>query len=173
MSILVDESVSALTGRLSELEHTLQSRRTTPVTEGSVTQEEVWSTIEQTLMTAIGKLKDGYAEEIPRLYELCEGLNTKRKYQERQLSGLRSFAQHVEKDLSQLDKGATAPTESRQTPILERSRIDVPLSYVPGVSASSSARTTTLSSTSKTTDCSSTTSPQGRCHSTGRKYVAV
>ena len=139
VSSLVDDSVSALTGRLSELEHTLQSRRTTPVTEGSVTQEEAWSTIEQALMTEIGKLKDGYAEEIPRLYELCQQLHNNHKSQESQLNGLRSFAQHVEKYLSQLDKGATAPSEPRQIPTLER-HVNVPLGYVPGASASSSAR---------------------------------
>ena len=35
VSALVDDSVSALTERLSELEHTVQSRTTTPVTEES------------------------------------------------------------------------------------------------------------------------------------------
>ena len=72
VSTLVDDSVSALTERLSELEHTVQSRMTTPVTEDSVTHVEVWSTIEQALMSELGKLREDYAEEIPRLYELCE-----------------------------------------------------------------------------------------------------
>ena len=53
-STLVDDSVSALTERLSELEHTVQSRMTTPVTEESVTHVEVWSTTEQVLMSEIG-----------------------------------------------------------------------------------------------------------------------
>ena len=65
VSTLVDDSVNALTEPLSELEHTVQSRRTTTVTEQSVTQEEVWSTIEQALMAELGKLRQDYAEEIP------------------------------------------------------------------------------------------------------------
>ena len=42
VSTLVGDSVSALTERLSELEHTVQSRMTTPVTEDSVAHVEVW-----------------------------------------------------------------------------------------------------------------------------------
>ena len=56
------------------------------------------------------------------------------------MTGLRSFAQHVERFLDQLDRGATAPSDSRQTPVLERSRASVPLGHVPGASASSSIR---------------------------------
>ena len=47
VSTLVDDSVSALSERLSELEHTVQSRMPTPITEESATHVEVWSTIEQ------------------------------------------------------------------------------------------------------------------------------
>ena len=68
VSTLVGVSVSALTERLSELEHTVQSRMTTPVTEDSITQVEAWSTIEQAIMSELGKLRD-YAQEVPRLYE--------------------------------------------------------------------------------------------------------
>ena len=50
------------------------------------------------------------------------------------------IAQHVERLLDQLDRGATAPSDSRQTPALERSRASVPLGHVPGASASSSTR---------------------------------
>ena len=60
VSTLVGDSVSALTERLSELEHTVQSRMTTPVTEDSVTHVEVWSTIEQALMSELGKLREDY-----------------------------------------------------------------------------------------------------------------
>ena len=137
VSTLVDDSVSALTGRLMELEHTVQSRMTTPVTEDSITNLEAWTAIEQALMSELGKLKRDYAEEIPRLYELCEQLHKNQKSQEKQLNGLRSFAQHVERYLDQLSKGATAPGESRQIPTLEDSRINPSLGYVPGASASS------------------------------------
>ena len=83
-------------------------------------------------MSELGKLRD-YTQEVPRLYELCEKLHENQKSQERQLTGLRSFAQHVERFLEQLDRGATAPSDSRQTPVLERSRASVPLGHVPGL----------------------------------------
>ena len=102
VSTLVGDSVGALTERLSELEHTVQSRMTTPVTEDGITQVEAWSTIEQAMMSELGKLRD-YAQEVPRLYELCEKLHENQKSQERQLTGLQSFAQHVERFLDQLD----------------------------------------------------------------------
>ena len=60
VSTLVDDSVSALTGRLTELEHTVQSRITTPVTEDSITNLEAWTAIEQALMSEFGKLKRDY-----------------------------------------------------------------------------------------------------------------
>ena len=121
VSTLVGDSVGALTERLSELEHTVQSRMTTPITEDGITQVEAWSTMEQAIMSELGKLRD-YAQEVPRLYKLCEELHENQKSQEKQLTGLRSFAQHVERFLDQLDRGATAPSDSRQTPALERSR---------------------------------------------------
>ena len=40
MSTLVDDSMSALSERLTELEQTVQSRMTTPVTEASATHVE-------------------------------------------------------------------------------------------------------------------------------------
>ena len=67
VSTLVGDSVSALTERLTELEHTVQSRMTTPVTEDSATHVEAWSTIEQALMSELGKLREDYAQEVPRL----------------------------------------------------------------------------------------------------------
>ena len=91
-------------------------------------------------MSELGKLREDYAQEVPRLYELCEKLHENQKSLERQLTGLRSFAQHVERFLDQLDRGATAPSDSRQIPTLEPGRASVPLGYVPGASASSFAR---------------------------------
>ena len=58
VSTLVGDSVSALTERLSELERTVQSRMTTPVTEDGITQVEAWSTIEQVIMSELGKVRD-------------------------------------------------------------------------------------------------------------------
>ena len=59
-SALVGDSVSALTERLSELEHTVQSRMTTPVTEDGITQVEAWSTMEQASRhSSAGKTRGG------------------------------------------------------------------------------------------------------------------
>ena len=46
VSTLVDNSVTALSERLADLEHTVQSWMTTPITEEGVTQEETWATVE-------------------------------------------------------------------------------------------------------------------------------
>ena len=46
----------------------------------------------------------------------------------------------MEQFLDRLSKGATAPRDSRETPVLERGSASVPLECVPGASASSSAR---------------------------------
>ena len=135
----LSHSVSALSERLSELEHTVQSRMTTPVTEESVTNVEVWSTIEQALMSEMGKVKNEHAQAMTR-FDICEKLHENQKSQERQLTGLRSFAQHVEQFLDQLGGGATAPNDSRQIPRLEGDRASVPQGYVLGASASSSMR---------------------------------
>ena len=47
VSTLVEGSVGSLTERLTELEHTVQSQRTTPVTEDDVLNMETWSALEQ------------------------------------------------------------------------------------------------------------------------------
>ena len=116
VSTLADDSVSALSERLSELEHTVQSRMTTPVTEESVTHVEVWSTIEQALMSEMGKVKDEHTQAMTRIFDMCEKLHENQKSQERQLTGLRSFAQHVEQFLDQLGGGATAPKRFSPNP---------------------------------------------------------
>ena len=117
VSTLVDDSVSALSDRLTELEHTVQSRMTTPVTEESATHVELWATIEQALMSESGKIKHEHTQTVSRLFDLVEKLHEKQKSQERQLTGLRSFAQHVEQFLDQVSGGATAP--ERISPCLQ------------------------------------------------------
>ena len=61
----------------------------------------------------------------------------KTKNPERQLAGLRSFAKHVERFLDQIHKGATAPSNSRPTPVPEQ--VSVPPGHMPGASGSSSS----------------------------------
>ena len=87
VSTLVGNSVGALTERLSELEHTVQSRMTTPVTDDGIPQIEARSTMEQAIMSELGKLRDD-TQEVPRLYALREKLHENQKSQEKQLTGL-------------------------------------------------------------------------------------
>ena len=60
LSTMVNDSVGALSDRLNDLEHTVQSRMTTPVTDTSTTHVslEALATIEQAFISEIGKVKD-------------------------------------------------------------------------------------------------------------------
>ena len=114
VSTLVEDSVGSLTERLTELEHTVQSRRTTPVSDDDVLNMETCSTMEQAIWSELGKVRE-HAQEVPNLYTLCEHLRENQKSQEKQLSGLRGFARQVEQFLARREAGATAPRESRET----------------------------------------------------------
>ena len=125
LSTTVDSSVSALSDRLTDPEHTVQSRMTTPVTDTSATHVslEALATIEQALMSDLGKVKDDSIQSISRLFDLLDGFNEKQKSPEKQLTGLRSFAQQVEKFLVQsVGDGAPAPSESPKVTSLKRER---------------------------------------------------
>ena len=96
VSTLVENSVGSLTERLTtELEHTVQSQGTTPVTDEDVLDIETWSTLEQVIWSELGKMKE-QTQEIPNLYTVCVELNKNQKSQEKQISGLRSFARRIE-----------------------------------------------------------------------------
>ena len=136
VSTLVENSVGSLTERLTELEHTVQSQGTTPVTEGDVLDMETWSTWEQVIWSELGKLKE-QSQEIPNLYTMCEELYKNQKSQDKQISGLRGFARRVEQFLGQLRSGAIAPGESRDDQGKEGEARES-LGYVPGAPASSS-----------------------------------
>ena len=99
VSTLVEDSVGSLTDQLTELEHTVQSQRTTPVTEEDVLNMETWSTLEQVIWSELGKVKE-QAQEVPNIYTLCGELHENQKSQEKQLFGLRSFARRVEQFLT-------------------------------------------------------------------------
>ena len=137
VSTLVESSVGSLTERLTELEHTMQSQRTTPVTDDDVLNMETWSTLEQVVWTELGKVKE-QAQEVPNLYLMCEQFHENQKSQEKQLSGLRSFARKVEQFLTQMKAGAVAPRGSHHASA-SRGETSEPPAYVPGASASSSA----------------------------------
>ena len=114
MSTLVEGSVTSLSGRLTELEHVLQSQRTTPVeTEDAVANAETWAALEQVMWAELGKVRD-QTQDVPRLYALCEKIQQAQQSHEKQLTVLRRFARQVEQHLEQLHKGATPPRHNRQ-----------------------------------------------------------
>ena len=75
VSTLVESSVGSLTERLTELEHTVQSQGTTPVTDDDVLNMETWSTLEQVIWAELNKVKE-QAQEVPNIYTIytpCAG----------------------------------------------------------------------------------------------------
>ena len=92
-----------LSDRPTDLQHTVQSRMTTPVTDTSATQVslEALTSIEQALMSELGKVRDESMQSMSKLFDSLESFTEKQKSLEKQLAGLRSFAQQVEKFLMQ------------------------------------------------------------------------
>ena len=70
VSTLVEDSVGSLTERLTELEHTVQSQGTTPVTEQDVLDMDTWSTLEQVIWSELGKLKEQSAGDPNPVYSV-------------------------------------------------------------------------------------------------------
>ena len=59
VSTLVESSVTSLSGRVTELEHVLQSQRTTPVeTEDVAVNAETWAASEQVIWAELGKIRE-------------------------------------------------------------------------------------------------------------------
>ena len=137
VSTIVENSVGSLTERLTELEHTVQSQGTTPVTDDDVLNMETWSALEQAIWAQLGKVKQ-QEQEVPNIYTLCEGLHENQKSQEKQITVLRNFARQVEQYLTQMRSGAVAPRESTDNQRKE-GESNESLGYVPGAPASSSA----------------------------------
>ena len=125
---------------LAELEHTVQSRMTTPVTDTSATHvsAEALTSIEQALMSELGKVKDESIQTMSRLFDLLEGYSEKKKSLEKQIAGLRSFAQQIEKFLRQsAGEGAPAPNEPPSITRSERERPTASTGPALGTSSSS------------------------------------
>ena len=102
VSTLVESSVTSLSGRLTELEHVLQSQRTTPVdTEDAAASAETWEALEQVIWAELGKVKE-QTQDVPRLHALCEKIQKAQQIHETQLTVLRRFARQVEQHLEQL-----------------------------------------------------------------------
>ena len=137
VSTMVESSVGSLTERLTELEHTVQSQGTTPVTDDDVLDMKTWSTLEQVIWAELKKVKET-AQEVPNTYTLWEGLQENQSPQEKQITVLRNFARQVERYLAQLNSGGVAPKESTDTR-KKRRESNESVGYVPGAPASSSA----------------------------------
>ena len=106
LNSMVGDSVGTLSDRLTDLEQTVQSGRTTPVTDANASQVpvEALACIEQAFTHEAGRMKDEYDKSMLRQFDLLERLDQKQRSLERQLTGLTSstsFAQHVEKFLEQ------------------------------------------------------------------------
>ena len=138
VSTLVESAVTSLSGRVTELEHALQSQRTTPVeTEDVAMNAETWAASEQVIWAELGKIRE-QMQDVPRLYELFEKIQQAQQSHDKQLTVLRRFAKQVEQHLEQLHRGASPPKHHRQQ-LVDESEQGVSLAYVPGASASSSA----------------------------------
>ena len=84
VSTLVESSVTSLSGRLTELEHVMQSQKTTPVeTEDAVVNAETWAAMEQVMWAELGKVRD-QTQDVPKLYALCEKIQQAQQSRENQ-----------------------------------------------------------------------------------------
>ena len=140
LNSMVGDSVGALSDRLTDLEQTVQSRRTTPVTDANASQVhvEALASVEQALTHEIGRMKDEYDKSMLKLCDLLERLDQKQRCLEKQLTGLTSFAKRVEEFLEQsTSEGATAPTERPKATRHGRKRPTATLDQTPGASSSS------------------------------------
>ena len=57
---------------------------------------EALASIEQALMSELGKVRDESMQSMSRLFDSLESFTEKQKPLEKQLAGLRSFAQQIE-----------------------------------------------------------------------------
>ena len=113
---------------------------TTPVTDTSATHVslEALTTMEQAPMSELGKVRDDNRQSTSRLFDLLEGFSEKQKSLEKQLTGLRSFARHVDQFLAQsASEGAPAPSETSNITRSDGERSTASQGHVPGTSSSS------------------------------------
>ena len=138
VSTLVESSVTSLSGRLTELENALHSHRTTPIEpDDAGVNAEAWAASEQVIWSELGRVKE-QLQDVPRLQEVLEKIQSAQQSHEKQLGALRRFSKNVEQHLEQIANGALPPRQFRQTPVDDRCQ-GVTQTYVPGASASSSA----------------------------------
>ena len=110
VSTLVESSVTSLSGRLTELENALHSHRTTPIEPEDVSvNAETWAASEQVIWSELGRVKE-QLQDIPRLQEVLEKIQSAQQSQEKQLGALRRFSKSVEQHLEQMANGALPPS---------------------------------------------------------------
>ena len=141
LNSMLGDSVGALSDRLTDLEQTVQSRRTTPAAEANASQvpTETVVTVEQTFTHEVERLTDECERSISGQCDLLDYFDErKQKSMARQLTGLKSFAKHVEKFLEQhTSGGATAPFGRFGLAGHERERYTATSEQTPGASSSS------------------------------------
>ena len=98
LNSMVGESGGTISDRLTELEQTIQSRRTTPETDASASYVpvEALASVEQAFMHDVERMKNEHDKSMKRQVDLLERLDQKQRLLERQLTGLTSFSRHVE-----------------------------------------------------------------------------
>ena len=100
---MLGDSLGTLSDHLTDLEQTIQSRRTTPATEASAPQvpAETLTSVEQAFTHEVEQLKDEWDRSVSGQHDLLDHVEQRQRSMERQLTGLKSFAKHVEKFLEQ------------------------------------------------------------------------
>ena len=149
LNSLLERSVGTLSERMTDLEQTVQSQRTTPVTEASGPQvsSEAVASIEsgiearyQAFSHEVERLKDEWDPAIAGQCDLLDYLERKQNAMDKQVRGLKSFAWHVERFLEQHTQGggATAPDVSAEHGSRSaRERQEVAAEHTSGASSSS------------------------------------
>ena len=95
---MLGRSVGTLSDRLTDLEQTVQSQRTTPATEASAPQvpSDAIASVEQTFTHEVERLRDEWDRAISGQCDLLDFVERKQKYMDIQLNGLKNCAAHVE-----------------------------------------------------------------------------
>ena len=100
---MLGRPVGTLSDRLTDLEQTVQSQRTTPATEASASQipSDALASVEQAFTHEVERLKDEWERAISGQCDLLDFFERKQRYMDKQLTGLKSFTSHVESFLEQ------------------------------------------------------------------------
>ena len=118
------------------MEQTIQFQRTTPATEASASQAPTGApaSVEQAFTHEVEHLREEWERAIGGQCKLLEFFEQKQKSMDKQLAGLKSFAEHVEKFLEQYTRsgGATAPSGHSELGSSVRERHTTATGQTPG-----------------------------------------